>query len=68
MPIPDGESCAGCRFFVLEDLPMYGNDFGACRRNPPTSDQALMSARPVPPTYWCGEFQPSPPRTLGRDD
>jgi hypothetical protein len=61
--IPDGESCAQCRYYV--------DDVSECRRNPPSvwlatavyrsasaehKQRVEVSWPAVKPGDWCGEF------------
>lgn len=53
------ESCAKCRFFLLDDPK---DEAGYCRRYPPkpvTDDEGMCFTFPVAATdEWCGEFRP----------
>ena len=70
--LPDGESCAQCRYFI--------DAVSECRRNPPSVWLATASYREasrahaarvtvtwptVKPSEWCGEFGKIKPATIG---
>lgn len=56
--VVDIETCASCRFFLLEDPK---DEAGICRRFPPviiSTDEGATVSQPASfPTDWCGEYK-----------
>lgn len=53
MPIPAGQNCGNCRFFLpVAEEPDEDDGEGTCLRFPPTGDDQAIDV-----SFWCGEWQ-----------
>lgn len=60
---PEGQNCANCFFFILDDAEL-STVVGSCRFNAPASVAANVTEKgagmPVDPDFWCADWGDGP--------